>query len=385
LCNKMDQQKSSSVAFPPLWTPEVLKKEPEFGILKLLEGTWKNAKKTGHGLHTTCMPSPGSNSEQIPGKFHFVCEDYDEVLTFTNVGESVRNRGGTNEQFIGAMRYDTTINRAASPHGLLHVENGMYLWMKPIYLRPSTSDTIEEDLGTPEMSIGDGSKGPVFVPAQTICRSGTIPHGTTINMIGNISTKNGKTEWPGNPNDFAEFWRDTHDDGTWPKSGTDEHFAISRSMGGGGGPFNLDKPAPSNITDPLILLNDPSGNLAYTQRIVVHKLYPYSVRPDLRLRDVSKHQKIKHFTTFSLDTRIQSAAAQGTEGPQGGIINVPFVNKYASCTRCRFRMWIEVVEEDGHEFLQLQYEQISQFEFGFGTDGGVTVWPHIQINTLRKC
>jgi len=377
-------EKSPSVVFPPPWTSDVLSKQPDFGILKMLEGTWKNHVTTGPGLHTTSMPSPGSNSEQIPGKFHFVCEDYVETLTFTPINDSVRNRGGANEQFIGVLQYHQLIHRS-SDNALLHVENGMYLWMESIYLRPATAETIEEDLGTPEMGVGAGSQGPVFVPAQTICRSGSIPHGSTINLIGSPDMNKGKLEMrEGKPNDYEKFWKNITGEGTWPKNGVDEHFSISLSMGGGGGPFNLDKPAPDRITNPIVLLDDPSSNIAYTQRIVTHNLYPYSVRPDLRLRDVAAKQKIKHFFTFSLDTRVQSSQAQGTAGPQGGVINVPFVNRYTPCTRARIRMWIEIVEEDCQDFLQLQYEQISQFEFGFGTDGGTTVWPHIQVNTLRK-
>ena len=29
-------------------------------------------------------------------------------------------------------------------------------------------------------------------------------------------------------------------------------------------------------------------------------------------------------------------------------------------------------------------EQLMHFQFGFGTDGGHTLWPHIQCNTLRR-
>ena len=72
------------------------------------------------------------------------------------------------------------------------------------------------------------------------------------------------------------------------------------------------------------------------------------------------------------------------EGPRGGILNIPIVSRYVPTTQMRLRMWIETVIEDGKEMLQLQYEQISHFEFHFGTDGGTTLWPHIQVNTLRK-
>ena len=32
----------------------------------------------------------------------------------------------------------------------------------------------------------------------------------------------------------------------------------------------------------------------------------------------------------------------------------------------------------------MAYEQIVDFEFQFGSDGGTTLWPHIQVNTLRQ-
>ena len=51
------------------------------------------------------MP-PGSNSETIPGKFYFLCEDYTEELTFMLVRGGMCNCAGTNEQFCGAVKYD---------------------------------------------------------------------------------------------------------------------------------------------------------------------------------------------------------------------------------------------------------------------------------------
>jgi len=71
-------------------------------------------------------------------------------------------------------------------------------------------------------------------------------------------------------------------------------------------------------------------------------------------------------------------------GAQGGILNVPFVNRFVPTVNVDMHMWIETVIENGKEILQLQYEQIVLFEFDFGNDGGTTSWPHIQTNTLRK-
>jgi hypothetical protein len=49
-------------------------------------------------------------------------------------------------------------------------------------------------------------------------------------------------------------------------------------------------------------------------------------------------------------------------------------------------MWMERVDlgEDKGIVDQLQYEQIIDFEFMFGSNGGTTKWPHIQVNTLRR-
>ena len=52
----------------------------------------------------------------------------------------------------------------------------------------------------------------------------------------------------------------------------------------------------------------------------------------------------------------------------------------------RFRMWLEEIYDENTDKIidQLQYEQIVDFEFMFGSDGGTTKWPHIQVNTLRR-
>ncbi len=350
----------------PVYTPDVLTQPADYGVLKQLEGTWVNHNpcndKTGWGLHTTCMPSPGSNAETIPGKYHFLCENYTEELTFSLVAGGVRNRGGANEQFAGAVKYSQSIQDL---NGVgLHEENGMYLWLDNLYSHAADNDSIMTDIGYPELSAGDGADGPVFIPPYSIARSGTIPHGSTIQLLGKDSQIDGKPQFP-------------HGTAAWdPK-----HLAISNSMGLAGtktdGPIDLDKPAPAWVHDPSLPERDPSGNKTYTQRILAHELYPYSVRPDLRLRDAIQDQNIKSHVLIQLATRFDG-------GPQGGILNTPFVQTFTPVTEMQFRLWIETVIEDDKEILQLQYEQIQYFEFQFGTDGGTTRWPHIQINTLRK-
>jgi hypothetical protein len=352
--------------FPP-FTSEVLSRPAQYGVLELLQGTWVNynpKRNTGWGIHTTCLPSPGTNSETIPGKFTFICENYSEELTFTLVPGGVRNRAGANEQFCGAVKYDQNIHNVSGD--LIHVENGMYLWLDQMYNHPANDESIQNDIGFPELSAGAGANGPTFVPNYSVSRSGTIPHGSTISLFGQHSDPpiKGKPQFPSG----AAAW-------------DFDHLAISQSMGGAGTtpatPIDLDTAAPDWVRDTTLPLKDPSGNKTYTQRILAHELYPYSVRPDLRLRDAIRDQNIKEFILIRMDTEEE-------EGPRGGILNTPIIRRYVPPTRMRLSLWIETVIEEGKEVLQLQYEQIQNFEFHFGTDGGTTLWPHIQVNTLRK-
>lgn len=380
----MSEQKPANPATKISGTPDCLKFSPatdvghppfdlgrlggeaDYAILGQLEGTWVNTDKTGLGIHTTCLPSPGTTSEQIPGKFHFISENYTEKLTFQKVPGKVRNRGGANEQLIAALKYDQNIVSKKTGKGI-HEEVGMFMWLDDMYNHPANNDSIKQDLGKPELQPGDGARGPTFVPSHTIARSGTIPHGNSILLLGK---QEGNKEIEGKPQfpSGKEAWQE-------------EHLSISRSMGGGGaGIHDLDKEPPSFAFDDTLFLRDPSGNKTYTQRIFAHELYPYSVRPDLRLRDVIKDQNITSHQFIVLDTEFDNG-----QGPQGGVLSTPMVNKFTPVKKCTFRMWIEKVKEAcGKTVLQLQYEQVMFFEFGFGTDGGTTFWPHIQVNTLRK-
>ncbi len=377
----------------PTYTDAVLNEPANYGILQQLEGTWVNHNptnaNTGWGLHTTCMPSPGTNSETIFGIFHFLCDDYTEELTFTPVAGGVRNRGGTNEQFIGALKYTQSIQRVSDGVGI-HEEDGMYLWLNQMYNHPANEQSVLQDNGYPGIGIGAGSNGPNFVPPYSIARSGTIPHGTSILLTGGFKQDVlGKPAYPTGP----DCW--THPFVTsWPATQianapnlAASPLAISPSMGASAlltapgasvaTPLNLDEPAPAWAFDKSLPITEPDGNLTYFQRIVADPHYPYSVRPDLRLRDAIKDQEISKYTLIQLTSKHDG-------GPQGGILNVPFVQKFANVTEMTLNLWLETVLENGREVLQLQYEQIIFFEFMFGSNGQTTRWPHIQINTLRK-
>jgi hypothetical protein len=383
----------------PEYTPAVLNQPADYGVLQQLEGTWVNYNpdnnKTGWGLHTTCMPSPGTNSETIFGIFHFLCENYTEELTFTLVEGGVRNRGGTNEQFIGAVKYNQTIqriNECGNPADTIHVEDGMYLWLNQMYNHPADEQSIMEDNGYPGIAIGAGANGPNFVPPYSIARSGTIPHGSSIMLTGGFQADiSGKPQYPTGTDCWTQPFVTS-----WPSlqianapNLAASPLAISPSMGASAlmkqpgptpdvpTPINLDEPAPAWAFDKSLPVTEPDGNLTYFQRIVADPHYPYSVRPDLRLRDAIANQDISKYTLIQLTSKHDG-------GPQGGIMNTPFVQKFANVTEVTVNLWLETVMEGCQEVLQLQYEQIMFFEFMFGSNGQTTRWPHIQINTLRK-
>lgn len=351
------------------FTNKIKTKDADFGPLEQLAGTWISAvDKTGYGIHTTCMPSPGATPETIPGIFHFLSEQYTEELTFTLIEKGVRNRAGTNEQMVGAVKYNQSIKNDKGVG--IHEETGMYMNLGDMYYHAASDETIKTDFGGIRLKPGDG--GRPFVPTHKLARSGTIPHGNSILLLGSgVENQKGAPSWPTG----IETWKPTKG------KEVNEHLAISPSMGGGGSfPINLDEKAPEWVHDKTLFHRNPDSNFAYTQRILSHSLYPYSIRPDLRLRDALKKQKVKSYTKITLDTEFNEG-----QGAQGGIMNAPLVHISTPVTKMILNMWIEEVEEeDGETFLQLQYEQIMFFQFGFGSDGGTTLWPHIQVNTLRK-
>lgn len=424
------------------FTEEILEAQEnkaEYGVLELLEGTWVSYKsdndkekgRIGTGVHTTIMPSPGVNLGTIPGKYSFECEEYIEALTFSLVPGGIRNRGGVSEQFCGAIKYEQSIKSVNTVEGQkalkytpIHEENGMYLWLSDLYNHAATAKSIEEDRGilsqseedrikykfkgeykdetlvkikndqgifeyiaisqlkkgqkyysvvpAKELKPGFGLDGPYFIPDYSISRSGVIPHGSTITLLGDLVSQKGKYVIGGAP----EFPKGLE---AWDF----DHLSISPTMGGADtrhdGPINLDDPAPKWVHEKLTHENDPRENKIYTQRILAHELYPYSVRPDLRLRDSIKGEEIDEYISIHMSSKNKT-------GAQGGILNVPFVNRFVPTVEMNMNMWVQRVHDKvlNKKVLQLQYEQIVFFEFNFGDDGGTTSWPHIQVNTLRK-
>ena len=74
--------------------------------------------------------------------------------------------------------------------------------------------------------------------------------------------------------------------------------------------------------------NDEGSNKIYTQRILADDLYPYSVRPDLRLRDTLRGQHVSNYVHVRMSSKMKT-------GAQGGVLNVPL-----STVSFRLLKWI---------------------------------------------
>lgn len=387
--SKSKEPQQSSVKPYPEWK-EGLPNEAQFGILSKLNGTWVNWKGGPRGMHTTPMPSPGTSSETVFGVFHFKSQEYREQLKFTQVNAPVRNRAGSNEQFNGAIKYETAI--IDNDNALQHFEDGMYLWMgdnkmpwdpKNPYQNPpnlfkhqSDAESVKTDGAEPV--LGSGQLGSQFIPPYTISRSGVIPHGTTIHLTGNI-----KESEVGKAPEISKLW-------------DPRYLSVSPTMG-----INLEGPDPDLIQGSRVKPDwtklprenqKPDGGpresgvnsgRAYFEKIFnfdqFGAKFPYTVQPNLKLIDANDGLNFNKYDLIELDSFHKT-------GVQGGTINNVMVERYCRVTRMRLRMWLEeIVDPDNGKVIdQLQYEQIVDFEFMFGSDGGTTQWPHITVNTLRR-
>lgn len=382
-----EPQKSAVKPYPE-WK-EGLPTGPQFGILSKLNGTWVNWKDGPTGLHTTCMPSPGTSSETIFGVFHFKSQEYREQLTFTQVNAPVRNRAGSNEQFNGAVKYETAI--VDNENALQHFENGMYLWLgdnqmpwnpKSPYQNPPTLFKHPSDAGSvktdgAEPVLGPGQLGPQFVPPHSISRSGVIPHGTTIHVTGNITTSDTTGQAP----TIAALW-DPQSLSVSPTMGINvpaDLIAGSRAK-----PDWTKLPREDqNANDPDPGNRGVNSGRAYFEKIFNYDQFgarfPFTVQPNLKLIDANAGLRFKRYDLIELDSRHDT-------GVQGATVNNVMIERYCRVVRMRVRLWLEEIvdEASGKVIDQLQYEQIVDFEFMFGSNGGTTQWPHIQVNTLRR-
>ncbi len=277
-----------------------------------LQGTWVGNK----GWNIIAVPSPGSTPGD-EGDFQLFIAPYLETLTFTNAGAPARNRGGSVDQFIPGLEYQQRITDKDTGE-LLHIETGMFL---------NLSEIIDND----------NKKQPI--PDFNIARSGTIPHGDSIMILGAPPfVEDGAPNIP----DISSL------------------------------PPDLGDNPPLGYTDPYL---EPHPGLDVAN-------------PNATLRQDLEKQAGEGFEITKTITMVLDS------NNNGGISNIPFIVKHANATRMQAVFWLEKVrnKKSGQEFNQLQYTQIIDLEFhrkfmknqSDPKAKGLITWPHITINTMLE-
>lgn len=277
------------------------------GPLAAFEGKWVGSK----GWNIIAMPSPGSVPTDV-GKFVLEVRPYMETWEFKALGAPVRNRGGAVDQFVGALEYTQSVTALDGEQEVLHEENGMMMYLGVVKPNESTD--------------------PLPTPPFPIARSGTIPHGNSIMLLGDHMSVDG-------PPDIS------------PISTLPPNVGDAPVLG---------------YTDPYMTLN---------QELPVDVINPNATL----LADIAQ-QKILKTETFTLES-----------ANQGHIANIPFIREFADCVRMKSTFWIETVQVPGSEqtFQQMQYTQIIDLDFHkqFSRPSEQTElirWPHVTINTMKK-
>jgi hypothetical protein len=151
----------------------------------------------------------------------------------------------------------------------------------------------------------------------------------------------------------------------------------------------FDVPGPPDIT-PRTGVPDPGPDapFGYTDqwlREIPSPCQPASTFnpavPTQVLTDALAGLNVVKTTTLSLST------ANG-----GGIVNIPFVDSNAAAPQFDCVFWIETIEStppeggDPVQVQQLQYFQQTNIEFlpQFGNPDQLIMWPHINVNTMKK-
>lgn len=298
--------------------------EDRLGPLRGLVGEQPtgNAKRQweGTGFNLIWRPNVPNMDNNQP---HFLQLNLtNEKLAFTDVtGDTgIANRGLLQQDiFLGGAGYLQTIVDSFDNSGQ-HFEPGVFINV------PQTTDPAEP---------------------PTVGRMGSIPHGTTINLVGHAQTV-GQPQI--DPASITPFQIGSPDDGA----------------------SNLVHFPEENLAQALQSRTDLSRLPGLTQA--------HLSNPNLFLTEALVGQTITKTTVILLSS--DSSVAGSIPDIGGGMANIGFLsgkgspNANAPKVTCIF--WIEEgTDKDGQPLLQLQYTQRVLLDFN-----GLS-WPHITVATLR--
>ncbi|WP_035054184.1 heme-binding protein [Andreprevotia chitinilytica] len=279
----------------------------QLGLLSGLTGRW-----VGKGFNLISLPDFDRNPPSTgPGLFRLLMNATLETIEFKPIGGPVPNRGselthdsskGQDDINLFGLHYLQSISDSNTGEAL-HLEPGFWL-------------------NVPETSVPPAS--------ASIVRQASIPHGTSILLVGkSFHSPDGKPH-------FAEA-------NTAPTKVGGGQLPLDYLM-----PFQ-NMPLPEPFTDRAIVKNP---NLFLEAAIAPFK---------------------KHI--------VETVVLEATSRPDIGVLNIPFLknaeNNNAAATNVTTTFWIETVKPPtGRPFHVLQYTQNVTLNF-VGID-----WPHISVGTL---
>ena len=293
--------------------------ETGFGPLEQLVGDWKSLP--GRGWNMIALPFATKPGEGFD--FRLLLNQYDEELTFTELGGPVPNRGIDlsqnptieTDQFLAALEYFQKVTqiaaedlpvsgKAGNPGDVIHEEPGLWLHM--------TNETTQD---------------------LDIARLGSVPHGDALLGLGTSEVIDGAPTIP----DISGLPIGVKQDLNSPYLAPYKHFHDQ--------PFK-------NLFDP--------------------------VHPNALLAEAINGMNIVKTTVLTVDTAVESAGILN--------IPFIVKQANATQMKFTFWIE-ELADKDanGEPILQLQYSQEVFLEFFPSQEGkGLIRWPHVSINTLRR-
>ncbi len=341
--------------------------DPQLGPLKMLPGTWANIRVddrrtepdgsknpffskdpdagasplNGRGWNIIALPfisEPGSPPYRV------LMNQYNEVLQFDLVDANVPNRGITfstfenTDQEVAALDYtqqirqlkaadDANSGKALADEIPIHHEPGFFLNMK-------------------EQTV-DGF---------TIARLATIPHGNAANAIGKFIEIDGPPTIPplsALPEGVSTFDVEDAVSSNFPNEDDRKYLQPYRHF--------IDNPFRKEISPSFPGFEPRNAN----------NLLKLGLGPE--------RAKIRKTTELVLDT----------DAMEGGIVNIPFIERQADPALMRSTFWIMELDEEGpfgEPRLLLAYSQFIFLDFFQRRDGreGLIRWPHVSINMMEK-
>lgn len=332
--------------------------EPALGPLQLLPGTWANVRPQhrdgsgfigkgslegkgkspfdGRGWNLIALPFAEEGERR---NYRLLMNQYNEVLRFTTVDDEVPNRGITDDrpadnadQLVAALDYEQTIAQLVAED-----------------MRPSGL------AGDPKLAIHHEPGFFLHMKGQQIARFdiarlATIPHGNSATALGRSRTFDG-------PPSIADL------------SGLPEGVT-------------------SNIEDAVARASNLSSYLFPYHHFVENPFKGVITAPGFpgfhpansnELLQLGLPTNVRRTTELHLETDVM----------EGGIVNIPFIERQADATTMHSTFWVMELESTGQPdepSLVLAYSQLVFLDFFDRVDGrpGRIRWPHISINVMEK-